>query len=1139
MAKPSLQASDDKLSSLMNGVKDFLAGDRQVILILGDSGAGKSTFNRHLECELWQEYKAGGRIPLFINLPALERPEKELIAEQLRTWDFSDDDILELKQQRKFILICDGYDESQLTSNLHTTNLLNQSGQWNAKLLISCRTQYLGPDYRDRFVPTADGMYHHAANDLFQEAVISPFSKSQIEDYVERYVPLEPRTWIKEDYMDKLATIPNLMDLVKNPFLLTLALESLPRVVQNSTNISSIHITRVELYDIFVEHWLGVNKRRLQSQKLNVDEQKAFEELKDDGFERNGIEFQQRLASAFFQEQDGKPVVDYSHRRDKTSWKVAFFGPEPDTSLLRVTSLLSRAGNQHRFVHRSVLEYFYSCTICGSADDKHEYALQDHTSAARSITDHPLSRKNLITEPSIAQFLAERVTLNPDFKQGLLAIIEQSKTDVRAALASANAISILVKAGVRFNGSDLKGIQIPGADLSGGQFDSVQFQGADLTGVNLSRSWIRQADFSSVQMEGVHFEELPYLGETTMVYSCGFSPAGEAFAAGLDNGDINSTATWTRVHTLRGHEGQVSSLAYSLTSHRFVSGGKDKTVRLWDCKAGLMELMLSGHTERVAAVAFSPCADKVASASDDKSVRLWDALTGTVMFIFDGHTSRVTSIAFSPNGQHIASSSYCGSILIIDTQTGCGNLALGGRGYTCIAFSPDGQRIVSGEQLGHLQLWSVDSGNSESSWDGHSGGVTDVKFSPDGQLIASCSPDSTVKLWSAQTRMIISVFTGHSSVVYKLAFSTSTSQLASCSADSTIRLWDINSAGTRTDAYQRSKAVRSVAYSSDGCLLVSGHENGAIQQYDATTGELGQVFQPGSSRVFSVAFSTDGLHIATTGFARFSSVVNARTGSIDFALFGHSDLVRTVVFSSCGQWITTGSKDKTVQLWDARSGRLDRTLVGHTDDVTTVAFSLTGDHVMSFSRNGEFRVWETDSGVSRIVTTIQDNRIAAVACSANGVHVASGDSRGNIRLWDEQKKQLRHVAEHPPFFHCLAFSSCGRWITAGGVRRVSVWKDVMDGTSEVWECMAILDDLLGVVNSVSWSPQALKFVTVTRDGTFRVWQVVEWSGAFSVQLAWSVAPAVLAASETVIVGAVGLSPTNLKYLKQRGAIDGT
>ncbi|KAG0206154.1 hypothetical protein BGX33_007572, partial [Mortierella sp. NVP41] len=245
MAKANLQARDEDLFPLMEKVQDFLTSKRQVMLVLGDSGAGKSTFNRHLEHQLWINYNKGDPIPLYINLPAIREPEQNMVAKQLKILEFEKAQIQEMKPYRLFILICDGYDESQQVANLHATNFLNQPGQWRVKMIISCRSQYLGPVYLDRFAPQPLDHYQRTRLDLFQEAVIAPFSKKQIEDYVTRYVPLEPRTWVTEDYMRMLTTIPNLLELVKNPFLLTLALEALPGVTKGENDLRQ-HATASE-----------------------------------------------------------------------------------------------------------------------------------------------------------------------------------------------------------------------------------------------------------------------------------------------------------------------------------------------------------------------------------------------------------------------------------------------------------------------------------------------------------------------------------------------------------------------------------------------------------------------------------------------------------------------------------------------------------------------------------------------------------------------------------------------------------------------------------------------------------------------------------------------------------------------------
>ena len=112
-----------------------------------------------------------------------------------------------------------------------------------------------------------------------------------------------------------------------------------------------------------------------------------------------------------------------------------------------------------------------------------------------------------MSEPSIIQFLAERVQSIPTFKQQLLDIIELSKKDAQASQAAANAITILVKAGIQFSEADLRGIRVPGSNLSGGVFDSAQLHGADLTNADMTKTWLRKANLSGTLMTGTKFGE--------------------------------------------------------------------------------------------------------------------------------------------------------------------------------------------------------------------------------------------------------------------------------------------------------------------------------------------------------------------------------------------------------------------------------------------------------------------------------------------------------------------------------------------------------------------------------------------------------------------------------------------------------
>ncbi|KAG0216951.1 hypothetical protein BGX31_000395 [Mortierella sp. GBA43] len=1099
-AKANQQTRDETGFPLMDKVSEFIASNDKVFLLLGDSGAGKSTFNKELEYQLWQAYrKKAGAIPLYINLPAIDKPEHDMIAKQLRKVEFTEPQIRELKLHRSFILICDGYDESQQTHNLYTSNRLNRSGEWSAKMVISCRSEYLGIDYRDRFQP--GDRNQRSESSLFQEAVVMPFSMGQVQEYIRQYVSVRRPLWEVDEYKKALDSIPSLKDLVRNPFLMSLSLEVLPRIVDPGQGLSEIHVTRVALYDHFIENWLERGKKRLGEKNLSPQARAAFENLSDEGFTRNGIAYLKKLSAAIYKEQSGQPIVSYSRYKEESSWKTEFFSREEEKQLLREACPLVRSGNQHRFIHRSLLE-LEDKTIPGSAPVQR----RGSTSSALSflepgptekvvttvqqdpILDSPLAWRNFVNDPSVLQFLEERVQQEPLFKQQLLNYLEQSKGDKKWRTAAANAITILVRVGVQFNHADLRGIQIPGADLSYGLFESAQLQGADLRHVDFRAVCLKHADLSEAQMAGVRFGELPYLEHDDIVSKCAFSPNGETLSVSVFACHIivYSTSTWEVLHTMEGHERWISSILYSPVDNRLVSGSDDSTVRLWDIKTGTCCHVMQGHEAAVNSVVYSPAGDQLATASDDMTVKLWDIESGKCHHTLRGHTNRVKRVLYSPKRNQIASGSQDSTVRLWDVETKeCTHVLISNFGRTItIAYSPHGDQLASSGGDRAVLLWNPITGECYRTIPNQSYLFPLMAYSPKGHQLATVSKDNAVQLWDIETGLCLHEFIGSGRYVIGLRYSSDGQMIMSVGYDEIIRVWDTETGDSRETLFGHSGPIRDAVFSPKCDRIVSTSDDGTVRLWDVGTGTSRQAPDGHREAVRGIKCSPNGRQVATASLDKTIRLWGIETGAC-IRTIDHSGTATDVAFSPQGHWIVSASDDSTLKLWNLKTGECLLTLTGHNEGVNSVDVSPNGSQIASGSDDCTIRLWNADTKDCCQVLKGHSKRVLRIAYSTTGEMIASASEDATVRLWDVASGDCRNILiGHYGTVYTVVYSPDGRQLASGSVdKSIRIW-DLHTETS----LLTLLGHDGGIMGLV-YSTRGDLVVSASDDQTVRLWDV--------------------------------------------------
>jgi WD40 repeat protein len=305
------------------------------------------------------------------------------------------------------------------------------------------------------------------------------------------------------------------------------------------------------------------------------------------------------------------------------------------------------------------------------------------------------------------------------------------------------------------------------------------------------------------------------------------------------------------LNTLRGHKGPVSGLVFSPDGKHLVSGGQDKTVRVWDSETGRQLFTLAEHKGPVTSLAISADGKSLASTSQDKTVKLWNMETGKCSRT-RLHSYQVDWVALNPNGKSVASGSnnppsqlwnkngtpggLTSNMMIWNAATGDiidRNGIIPGGARTAL-YSTDGTCLYTIGREGKLTAWDTTRKKPRLSLraPGGPGNPPSVALSPDGLRLA-CASGTTVNVWDERAGTVL--FKKNMPCL-SVAFHRDGLRLFGFTDSwrKNVIVWDVLT-GKETHVFSlQTRGVRRAAFTADGTRLATASEDGTVKIWQLT-----------------------------------------------------------------------------------------------------------------------------------------------------------------------------------------------------------------------------------------------------------------------------------------------------------------
>jgi serine/threonine protein kinase len=190
---------------------------------------------------------------------------------------------------------------------------------------------------------------------------------------------------------------------------------------------------------------------------------------------------------------------------------------------------------------------------------------------------------------------------------------------------------------------------------------------------------------------------------------------GEGFIAARQDGSVavfQVGAATAPAAQVDGQDGGGPLVAAADRHSLFVSGGLDRTVRLWHTPGPRLKRTYRRSADNITAIDIAPDGGVVAGGSGDGTVHVWPnpvlrSLRPAPVQSFKAHDGRVTAIAVGPSGM-LATAGVDGSVKVGSLRPQPRVVrSLAADHVRTLSFSRDGRRLLGGAEDGTIRVWPL------------------------------------------------------------------------------------------------------------------------------------------------------------------------------------------------------------------------------------------------------------------------------------------------------------------------------------------------------------------------------------------------------------------------------------------------